>query len=677
MTEPILFSLGLPHGRWADTAVAWHRSVGLTSDLAGTRLHTDVLPLAELDRLTPALAEAAATASVDPSRLSAWLGGADSGMGAVDARLCWTAAPLAALLPGAQVLIWVESPSSAMARWLASASQDADEAAAWALLQSAAEHLSQLAARLGPQGLVVSLDEALAQPQAFQSRLAAWLGRPLPAPAWAAVAPVPAPLERLMQPCLAQEPGLRRAHERLAASCVILDESAGLPEPAAPASTLELLQSLRGLQQGSIDPKVLADLQQRLELAQGESGQLQAALHQAQEELVQAQVRVQSTLAQAQKAAAAAEPAATAVSEALARDNELLIIQLHHLQEELEQYFLEQQGRAPAAGSAPPLLTDLAPAVPQEPATEPGALRAVRTEVGAARDEAPHRELGLALQGLSVAGRQMDRLELRLVEHHGRPGLLLLDSRSPVKPLLAWQPTGQESGRDFMLLVPEDDASRELIQRLGTTDWQLVQALAAHLARHLASASRLPSPRWAVLAQRLVLALSALPARLRYDQLSASADVGHPAAALLTLQRPSFADRQADGLGLRWHARPDGGTPLELLRGEDQTDLPLLKSWPADDDGRWAARWALPVGNTPAQAAAWQRLPREDRQFLLALLEALPAGAQCATDAGVASAAGLGSPQQAAGQLLRQALQQEHGSRLRRVWRAARGRLPR
>lgn len=661
MTEPILLSLGLPFGRWADTAAAWHRSVGLASDLAGERLHTEVLPLAELARVTPALAEAAAAAPVDPARLSAWLGSSDGGLGAADARLCWTAAPLAALLPGAQLLIWVESPASAMAHWLTSAGDDADEAAAWALLQSAAGHLAQLAARLGSQGLVVSLDEALAQPQAFQARLAAWLGRPLPAPAWASAAPVPAPLERLMQPCLAQEPGLRRAHERLAASCVILDESAALPPPAAPASTLELLQALRGLRHSAVDPKALAELQQRLALAQGESGQLQAALHQAQEELVQLQ----------------AQPTATAPSAALARDNELLIIQLHHLQEELEQYFLEQQGRAPAAASALPVVTAVVSAASPEPAPEPGALRAVRTEVGTARDEAPHRELGLALQGLSVAARQMDRLELRLVEHHGRPGLLLLDSGSPVKPLLAWQPTGQENGRDFMLLVPEDDASRELIQRLGTTDWQWVQALAAHLARHLSAAARLPSPRWAVMAQRLVLALSALPPRLRYDQLSASADVGHPAAALLSLKRPSFADRQADGLALRWHARPDGGTQLELLRSEDQTDLPLLKAWPADDDGRWAARWSLPVGSAPAQAAAWQRLLREDRQFLLALLEALPAGAQCATEAGVASAAGLGSPQQAAGQLLRQALQQEHGSRLRRVWRAARGRLPR
>ena len=646
MTEPILLSLGLPFGRWADIAAAWHRSVGLAGDLAGARLHGEVLPMAELARLHPGAAEAAASASVDPARLSAWRGSAGGGLGTADARLCWTAATLHSLLPGARFLIWVESPASAMAHWLSSAGdsgESGEESAVWALMQMATGRLAQLAARLGSQGLVVSLDEALAQPLAFQARLSAWLERPLPAPAWAAAMPTVAPLERLVQPCLMQEPGWQRMHDRLAASCVILDETAAAPTPPIQAGAGDLLQALRTLQLGQAEPKALAELKQRLAATQAETVQLKAAL------------------SQAQRATSAPSPATKALTEELARDKELLTVQLHQLQEELEQYFLEQQKRAPTGAVTP----------------EGGAVRAARTDVGVAREEAPHRELSLTLQSVSFAGRELDRLALRLVEHHGRPGLLLLDGGSPVKPLLAWQPTGQEGQRDFMLLVPEDDASRELILRLGTSDWQMVQALAAHLARHLAKVASLPSPRWAVLAQRLVQALAALPARLRYDQLGATADGGHPAAALLRLSRPSFADRQAEGLELRWHGRPGGGTQLELLRPEGQTEMPLLKAWPADDNGRWAGHWAPPLGGDPAQAAAWLRLPREDRQFLLALLEALPAGAQCATEAGVAAAAGLASPQQAASQLLRQALQQEHGSRLRRVWRAVRGRLPR
>lgn len=324
-------------------------------------------------------------------------------------------------------------------------------------------------------------------------------------------------------------------------------------------------------------------------------------------------------------------PGNAADFEALREENELLLLQLHRVQEQLEHYHLQQKaledasdrfgwrGVSPFAHSAVHLLGQ--------------------------HDRAPHLHLHFAVENVRSGAREIARLEVRLLDHLGRPGIAVFSTRSN-EALAGWHATGDEAGRPFMALIPSDHQSRLLLQRLGTADWQLVNHLAQAIQRFLGGEGSHLGARWQVAAARLCRQLSDMPPRLRYDRLQlgrVEIDGGLPLE--LNFGRASYGDRLLDQVRLRWQAAGSGGkadTPsLRWLRPEDPASLPLA-AWPVGEDGLLAAAFTLPVGDgsdTRHKRQQWESLSAGDRALVLAVLDGLPGAAERTPESAMAGGA--------------------------------------
>jgi hypothetical protein len=313
-------------------------------------------------------------------------------------------------------------------------------------------------------------------------------------------------------------------------------------------------------------------------------------------------------------------PSNIAELEALREENELLLLQLHRVQEQLEHYYVQQKaledasdrfgwrGISPFAQSAIHLLGQ--------------------------HDRAPHLHLHFAVENVRSGARAIARLEVRLLDHLGRPGIAVFSTRSN-EALAAWHPTGDEAGRPFMALVPSDRQSRLLLERMGTADWQLVNHLAQAIQRYLGGEGSHLGARWQVAAARLCRQLIDMPPRLRYDRLQLGrVEIDGGLQLEVDFGRVSYGDRLLDQVQLRWQAAGSAGkadTPsLRWLRPEDLANVPLA-SWPVGENGLLAAAFTLPVGgggDARHKRQQWEALSAGDRALVLAVLDGLPGAAE-------------------------------------------------
>ncbi len=135
------------------------------------------------------------------------------------------------------------------------------------------------------------------------------------------------------------------------------------------------------------------------------------------------------------------------------------------------------------------------------------------------RDTPPHREVSFVVREVRAGERQVAEAAVRLVEHWGRPGLVIFAEEGRAPLFETWRESGREDGRPYMLLVHGEESAQSVYDAMGTLDWQLVQALAARLGQALQDhASDLAE--WRSLAQRLLTSLHEQPARLRYAESS-------------------------------------------------------------------------------------------------------------------------------------------------------------
>jgi hypothetical protein len=386
-------------------------------------------------------------------------------------------------------------------------------------------------------------------------------------------------------------------------------------------------------------------------------------------ELEQQLAREQKLRSDAQTTAQATGREASLVAQALQkklmleqREGELLLLQLHQVQEELEHYYLlctKLQGETTSITTA---------------ALDGLPLRVGNIALRVERDAEPYRELAVLLAELQVGTRSFANVELRLVEHHGHPGLVVFDSGTETQLLSNWRESGVEDGRRYLLLVPADDKGRALLQAMPTSDWDLTSALVEALLRWLPAQTL--DARWQALARRLLVQLSEQAPRLRYDGLDVQLNAETPSAIDIRMSTVLFGARRWSELRLRWH--PGGMVPVELQGPIDPAEAPPLKNWPLDPKGIPQASWPLPLrrgSNVREQRQLWQQLDPTDAALLLALLDALPGAAQVMIARQLVDSAESARLLQAAAEPLREVLAQSQPPRWRRMVRALRRRL--
>jgi hypothetical protein len=361
--------------------------------------------------------------------------------------------------------------------------------------------------------------------------------------------------------------------------------------------------------------------------AREEADQLLAQLHQVQEELEKQFLESQaSRLAGASdggdSVSVQAEPT-HAVLAAEAKDAreeaELLLLQLHHVQEELEAHFLALQDTRQALVAAQ-----------RAAETADGRMdglgfrvHARHTQISGARTERPHCELDLVFGEVTVGPLQLERVAVRLLEHEGRAGLALVAMANLPAPITQWAPDGNDGRGAFMLFIPGDLCGRERLATLGTRNWQMLRGLATLARRAAADTSTPESAYWQTVAGRLWVALEAFPGRLRYDAMTAQQVDGQTID--LRLEGVCFGSRSLPPVALRW-TPGNHEAPLKLLRTDER--LPCLAAWPAGADGVLAAELVLPVANEGSIGSRlrwWAQLLPADRDLALALVDTLAA----------------------------------------------------
>jgi hypothetical protein len=240
-------------------------------------------------------------------------------------------------------------------------------------------------------------------------------------------------------------------------------------------------------------------------------------------------------------------------------------------------------------------------------------------------EDPPHRELRFRFNDVSLGDRMVRSVRVKLVEHIGRAGLVLMADDDESRVLSQWHTDGQEEDLQFMLLVPMDTSGRDKLLRLGTTDWEAVLQLAGMLQESVAAQESL-GPHWLAIAARLKLDLDALPARLRYDCLEVTRQP-HGDATRIVLGGVRFGTQRLADVVLHWQRGRIGEELVwELPAGVGV--VPPISAWPVEVSGAPALRWSLAVGSGfgfRARVQWWLTLAPGERALMLSLLDVLPA----------------------------------------------------
>jgi phage shock protein A len=483
----------------------------------------------------------------------------------------------------AQFVLLVDSPVEAIASAVASGTSLETALGRW---REGSEQALREAQRRPGHCLFLYVPEAWTAPKRLHGVLTQFnAGRSVPAPEWPTRPDCDSVLVALVKEAVNADTAVQRVFTELHASCVILSD-ASEPRQADIGELSAAIEQYRALRAGRKEDA------KRIE-------SLDLAVSRHAQELEQAAGQHAQSLEQVQDRLDASE-----------QEVELLQLQLHQAQDELDAAY-ERLSRAPSS-AMPDTTVDA---------------HAESMRMLDSSEASPHRHLHVGLQNLRIGSRRWPSLELRLLEHHGRPGIALFATGGSPEVVSAWRTSGQENGRDYMLIVPTDDAGRWLLEGLGTSDWRTVSGCASVLVRHLRRTEGDLAERWSIVASRLQAQIDLMAPRFRYDEVNAQPEPPDLGCLSIRFAEASFGTRSLGAVSLRW--RP-ASSDLRWLAHEGDANVPLA-SWPADEEGLLRRELLLPVGRlVPAGAKRewWSRMPASDRELMLGVLDALPAAAQ-------------------------------------------------
>ncbi|MEX0740635.1 MAG: hypothetical protein WD071_14950 [Pseudohongiella sp.] len=319
-------------------------------------------------------------------------------------------------------------------------------------------------------------------------------------------------------------------------------------------------------------------------------------------------------------------------------ENELLLLQLHQVQEELEHYFLRHQDAQNKLQLAENKWQQMMQRNPDY--CEYDALELIAAGDGAADDAqtTPH----WRVKGLQAGGRSFDELAFHTVMEQDIAGLVFARSPEPTGPLLRW-PTVAAAQDELTVIPVADNNNRkqrvETLFDLATADWALMKVLAGILGRELAAPGS-PAHQQFTTEQRAALQagltrfkdiLVGLPATYRFDSLSLKHEQVNPGYEHLWLrcEHVAYGNKSWPAFEFRLacaNVTPDSFGTDPRLEIPQETETSPLTGWFAESSDNFGAklelRFALP---NAMDVEVWHQLPEVDQAFMSALISRLPA----------------------------------------------------
>jgi hypothetical protein len=527
----------------------------------------------------------------------------------------------AAKHPSLRVVVFAENPFDALGR-AASREDLSRHAALW--MKTAAEVIA--ARRLAvPEMHVLMVQECLEHPQKLADLLRTF--HPLlDSGLLPSEAPGSDPIRHaLVRAEYGRDPRLQSLSDELEATCLLLDESAYtaayqdaalihvhawsqwelMQKEAAEAADLKnehdlLLEQLHQVQE-ELEKHFLEHENTKNSL-RPQIDELNKEIEEARKKNADAFSQLTTSQNETKQALASLKSAGNEHAEAK-EENDLLLLQLHQVQEELEHYFLENRKLSKhtankAASLGHPVLT----------------AEAVKIATSGGSDE--HRHIDFCLEEASLNDRYLGRLDLRLVEHHGRPGLLMFGQQNP--PLHHWVISGEEDGNPFMLIVPQDKAGCEYLKAATTSDLFILQGAISLLMKALNSSEQNQETwRWLRVAEAFLDRCRELPSRLHYDDVQPRPEDSE--SFHFRVVGASVPGRYLPEFCFVWRGH---SLAMEL----SSSHQPPMTCWPLDEHGRpvremvWDLSRHLAKSATNLSASA----TATDKLFLWNLLEELP-----------------------------------------------------
>jgi len=142
-------------------------------------------------------------------------------------------------------------------------------------------------------------------------------------------------------------------------------------------------------------------------------------------------------------------------------------------------------------------------------------------------DVGPHQHVSFDCYNVELASSLIARLTVRLVCHHGKPGISIFRDPSQVFPIRRWVESGREGPWPYMLLVLGDTHTHKWAENAGGSDFHIVSFFATALVQAIARAqptrtreqgtSERSRHSWLPVAHAFVAGWSSLQPAFRFD----------------------------------------------------------------------------------------------------------------------------------------------------------------
>ena len=434
-----------------------------------------------------------------------------------------------------------------------------------------------------------------------------------------------------------------RAQQAALQAQAIADQKAAALNEAQQEGELLLLQLhqvqeeleqlfLQGKEREATEAKARAELQAAVEQAKaaGHAAAEQARTEgRAAAEQAKAEGRAAAERAQqsAQQAQALADQRAAALTESQ-QEGELLLLQLHQVQEELETHFLRGKDLEQQLQGVRARYQRLQKRFPQAVDVDDVAVAAVDASA-----DVPF--VIWRMTGLAVAGKVWPELTLRTTLQAEGTGLLL---DAPAGSPLA----GCMSGPLVLKALTARDAGQlEIFRTIGSQAWQALIAAAAAVDEALSSVglttgapADFDATFWRqALGAPTAPALRALPPVFRHDGVRLKREKVNPDYEHLWLafEGATFGPQDMTGFEMRLGAaqvRPGGFSQLPKLEFPLKADgKPPFEGWFEESHDDFGPKYELraDLNRQAFDLAVWTKIPKATQSLLLSVVAAIPA----------------------------------------------------
>lgn len=244
------------------------------------------------------------------------------------------------------------------------------------------------------------------------------------------------------------------------------------------------------------------------------------------------------------------------------------------------------------------------------------------------RNTGTHRSWDFILHEVNLFGRHWAQLDVRLVEHEGNAGILIFESRSPSQAFHRWDPNGEEGGRNFMLFVPHDRSTKNLLSCIPAGDFVFLRDAVSKILQEIIAQEKFTSYdiSWLQVARRLLEHFNKIPNRIYYDAVETSIlpEQNGKHVLLFNLVNAYYAGNVYKSLPIVWETSASQSKVRIGLSAENA--WPLV-AWPFTESGHPEKEVVFDLGSASAESTArkkWSKWLKHDQQLVFFLIKELP-----------------------------------------------------